>query len=120
MPLDTTCLYSTVKCKVVGGRTFGFLPPHGRRLAYNEELVVFGDIKQAVIKFERTEARRSIIAFERALQRGDLEIVNTPNVILTDDANPGAQSQMLRLHNGTLGVIDPCWRTSTSNTPPLG
>lgn len=118
--LDTRCLYSTVKNTSGGRKKFGFLPPHGRELAANEEFTVFGDVKEAVIRFERSEARRSIIALEQALQRGDLEIISTPNPILEDDANPGAASKMLRLHNGTLGTTSPCWNTSTSLTPPLG
>jgi len=117
--LDTSCLYSTVKNTSGGRKKFGFLPPHGKELAANEEMTVFGDIKQAIIRFERTEARRNIIAFEKALQRGDLEIINTPNIILEDDSNPGS-TKMLNLRNGTLGTLDPCWNTSTSLTPPLG
>lgn len=119
MPLDTSCLYSTVKNTSGGRKKFGFLPPHGKELAADEEYTLFGDIKEAIIRFERTEARRSIIAFERALQRGDLEIINTPNPILEDMANPGS-TKMLRLLNGSLGVIDTCWNTSTSLTPPIG
>lgn len=117
--LDTRCLYSSVKNTSGVRKTFGFLPPHGRQLAAGEEFTVFGDIKQAIIKFERGEARRTIIAFERALQRGDIEIINTPNPILEDDSNPGS-TKMLRLRNGSLGVQDPCWNTSTSLTPTLG
>ena len=119
MPLDTSCLYSTVKNVSGKSKVFGFLPPHGRRLDVAEEFTVFGDIKQAVIRHERTEGRRNIIAFELALVRGDLEIINTPNVILEDVSNPGV-TKMLRLSNGSLGVIDPCWNTSTSNAQLLG
>lgn len=117
--IDTSCLYSTVKNTSGGRKKFGFLPPHGRELIANEEFTVFGDIKQAIIRFERTEARRSIIAFEHAIQRGDITILNTPNPILIDDANPGATPKMLRIHNGTLGLVDPCWTASTSN-PLIG
>ena len=117
--IDTRCLYSTVKNTSDKIKTFGFLPPHGKKLAVNEEYTVFGDIKQAVIRGERTEGRRNIIAFERALQRGDMTILNTPNVILEDDSNPGAAPQMLRLRNGTLGLADVCWSGSTS-APLLG
>lgn len=119
--LDTSCLYSTVKNTSGGRKKFGFLPPHGRELAANEEFTVFGDIKQALIRFERTEARRNIIAFERALQRGDLEIISTPNPILEDqDAGTGHPSKMLRLYGGTLGTVAACWNTSTSLEIPIG
>jgi hypothetical protein len=99
---------------------FGFLPPHGRRLDVNEEFTVFGDIKQAIISFERTNARRSIIAFEQALLTGLIELINTPAIILEDNANPGAASRSLTLHNGTLGTTSVCWNTSTSNAELLG
>lgn len=120
MAFDVRCLYSTVKNTSGGRKKFGFLPPHGRELAANEEFTVFGDIKQAIIRFERTEGRRNIIAFEQALQRQDLDIISTPNVILEDDANPGSASKMLVLHNGALGQADPCWNTETSISQTLG
>lgn len=105
--VDLSCLYSTVKNISGGAKTFGFLPPHGRLLAANEEFTVFGDIKQAIIRFERTEARRNIIAFENALKRGDLTIISTPNPIL-EDKSTGA-SKMAQLRGGVLGWVDPCW-----------
>lgn len=116
MPLDTSCLYSTVRNTSGTEKTFGFLPPHGRKLAANEEFTVFGDIKQAIIPFERAGARRNITAFEAALRRGDIEIINTPGVILEDDSNPGS-TLMLRLRNGTLGTTSPCWNGSVSLSP---
>ncbi len=117
--LDTRCLYSTVKNTSGRRKTFGFLPPHGRALNANEEFTVFGDIKAAIIPFERTNGRRNIIAFEQALVRGDIEIVNTPPVILEDDSNPGVSKQ-LNLRNGTLGLLDVCWNRSTSLGPTYG
>lgn len=117
---DTRCMYSIVKNTSGGRRKFGFLPPHGRELANNEEYVVFGDIKEAVIRHERTEGRRNIIALEKALQTGMLEIISTPAIIVEDDSNPGANSQMVILRNGALGVTDPCWQTETSISAPLG
>lgn len=119
MGLDHRCLYSTVKNTSGKPMTFGFLPPHGRKLAANEEFSVFGDIKQALIRFDRSESRRSIIAFEKALDRGDLEILSTPGIILLDDSNPGS-TLMLRLRNGALGVTSTCWNVSDSRTPQFG
>lgn len=112
MGLSTGCLYSTVKNASGGRKKFGFLPPHGRELAAGEEFTTFGDIKEAIIRHDRQEARRSIEAFESALRRGDIEILNTPAPVLEDDGN--GVPQTLRLHNGTLGVQTPCWHTSTS------
>lgn len=112
--LNTRCLYSTVRNTSGVEQVFGFLPSHGRRLAPNETFTVFGDIREAIVKFERSESRRSVIAFENALRRGDLEIVNTPGVVLADDANPGS-SLVIKLHNGSLGTQAPCWNVSVSN-----
>lgn len=113
--LDTSCLYSTVKN--VSGKTkkFGFLPPHGRELAANEEFTVFGDVRQSVFGnrgSERSVARRDIIAFEAAIARGDLEIVQTPSPILQDVTT--LQARMLQVDNGTLSAVDPCWFNSVS------
>ena len=111
--MDTTCLYSTVKNTSGVKKKFGFLPPHGRELAVDEEFTVFGDVRQAVIKdVERVTSRRHILSFEAAIERGDLEIIQTPSPILQDinDGNP----RMLQLDNGTLSDVDPCWHTSIS------
>lgn len=116
---DVRCLYSTVRNKSGVAKTFGFLPPHGRKLAHGEEFNVFGQITQAVIRFERTEGRRNIIAFETALQRGDIEILETPNVILRDENNPDT-IKMLIMRGTTLGIADPCWQSSISVAPTLG
>ena len=113
MIADLSCLYSTVKNISGQAKTFGFLPPHGKRLASGEEMTVFGDIKQAIIRFERTEARRNILAFEAALSRGDIDIINTPNPILEDVGNREVP-KMLRLNGGTLGTVDPCWKGTSS------
>jgi len=113
MGFDNRCLYSVVKNTSGRRKRFGFLPPHGRELAPGEEFAVFGDIRQAIIRHERTSARRAVMAFEQALLRGDLEIVSGPAVVLADEANPGS-TKTLRLLNGVLGVEEPCWNTPTS------
>lgn len=112
MSMDTTCLYSTVKNISGVAKRFGFLPPHGRRLAANEEFTVFGDIRQAIVRFERTTERRSITTFEAAIARGDIEIVQTPSPIL-QDVTTGA-SKMLELDSGVLSTVDPCWYNSVA------
>jgi hypothetical protein len=110
---DVSCLYSTVRNTSGLPRFFGFLPAHGRRLLADEEFTVFGDIREAVINgAERVTSRRSMHAFESAIERGDMEIVNTPAVIFKDTVT-GA-SKMLKLTSGVLGTIDPCWERSMS------
>lgn len=110
MPLDRSALYSTVMNTSGGRKKFGFLPPHGRELAANEEYTVYGDIREAIIRFERTEARRVIIAFEQAIDRGDIRILHTPAPVLLDQTT--GVSKMVNLNNGALGIVDPVWAQS--------
>jgi hypothetical protein len=110
-------LYSSVQNTSGGQKTFGFLPPHGQSLAPNEEFTVFGDIRQAMYRFERTEGRRNVIAFEAAIQRGDITIINTPGIFVYDVAR--ADTKVLDLSNGVLGSINPCWDSSVSD-PLIG
>lgn len=110
MTMDTTCLYSTVKNISGGAKFFGFLPPHGKRLANNEEYTVFGDIRNTVVNFDRNGEKRSIAALEAAVERGDLEIVSTPAPLLKDLTT--GDTKMLSLDNGTLADVDPCWLSS--------
>jgi hypothetical protein len=92
----------------------GFLPPHGRRLEANEEFVVFGSIYDAIVPFERSGARRNIVAFENALRRGDLEIVSTPAPILENQH--GHTKMVILTNDNTLSAVDPCWETSLSTS----
>lgn len=114
MAFDTHCLFSTVR-NVSGGRMiFGFLPPHGRELAADEEFTVFGNIEDAVAQYngDRVTSRRHIQAFVDAVSRGDLIVTHTPAPIF-QDATTGVV-KMARTNSGTLGVADPCWANSGS------
>lgn len=113
MPQDTSCLYSTVKNTSGVTKIFGFLPPHGRELANNEEFTVFGDIRQALggnQGGERSVQRRAHVAFEAAIESGDLTIVNSPSVLLQDTVTD--LTKMLVRANGTLSTVNPCWTNS--------
>jgi hypothetical protein len=108
-----SALYSTVKNTSGTSKIFGFLPPHGRRLADNEEFTVYGDIRQAIANSQRggrAESRRDIMAFEAAMQRGDIEVVHTPAPILQDEDT--GDVAMLELEGGVLHTTAPCWGVS--------
>ena len=92
----------------------GFLPPHGRELANNEEFTVFGNILDAVAQYngDRVTSRRHITAFATAISEGDIVIVHTPAPIFKD-ATSGA-IKMARTNSGTLGIADPCWANAGS------
>lgn len=93
---------------------FGFLPPHGRELAANEEFTVFGNILDAIAhrNGDRVTSRRHITAFANAINNGDLVIVHTPAPIF-QDATTGA-IKMAQTDSGTLGIADPCWANAGS------
>jgi len=107
----TTCLYSTVRNIDTTERFFGFLPPHGRRLACGEELSVWGDIQHWLTRFTPNErARRSL---EEALTtNAALAIANTPSVHLYDDTLD--ETQILTLDNASFAAADPCWGAYSS------
>jgi len=112
--MDTSCLYSTVKNISGTSKIFGFLPPHGRTLAVDEEFTVFGDVRQGLggnRGSDRSVSRRDNTAFEAAIEAGDLEILSTPSPILLD-AGLGSIPKMLQLDGGVLSTVDPCWHNS--------
>lgn len=111
--MDTSCLYSTVRNTSGVAKIFGFLPPHGRELAINEEFTVFGDVRQGLggnRGSERSVHRRDNAAFESAIDAGDLTIINTPSPILEDTVT--GLPKMLQLASGVLSSVDPCWLNS--------
>lgn len=111
---DTSCLFSVVKNISGKVMTFGFLPPHGRKLVVNEEFTVFGDIREAIANSsERSSGRRARVAFEKCIENGDLTIISTPAPILKDETS--GLTKQLRLNSGSLGVEDPCWARSVSD-----
>lgn len=113
--MDMSCLYSTVKNISGGTMVFGFLPPHGRELANNEEHTVFGDIRSLLGSNAGAEAsvrRRSQIAFEAALEAGHLEVLNTPSPIYFDAETE--EPKMVKIDDGSVSVVDPCWHDSVA------
>lgn len=114
MAFDTHCLFSTVRNTSGGRLILGFLPPHGRELAANEEFTLFGNILDAIAhrNGDRVTSRRHIRAFEDAISRGDIVIVHTPNPIFKDTATGAIK--MAKTTSGTLGLADPCWANAGS------
>lgn len=111
---DTTCLYSAVKNTSGSTMKFGFLPPHGQELLDDEEFTVFGEITEALTRFERVTDRRHHQAFVAAVERGDIIVIKTPAVILQDQTTLAVKQ--LVLDGGTLSVTDPCWDAQFSDS----
>lgn len=74
-------LYTTVKNVSGAEAVFGFLGLHGKRLADNATFTVPGDL---VAKLGNQRSQRQFKALEKALEQGDLVIVNSPAVYITD------------------------------------
>jgi hypothetical protein len=76
-----TGLYTTVKNVSGSAATFGYLGLHGKRLADNATYTVPGDW---VAKLGGQRSQRQFKALERDLADGNLIIVSSPAVYLTD------------------------------------
>jgi hypothetical protein len=74
-------LYTTVKNTSGATAVFGFLGLHGKRLNDDETFTVPGDL---VAKLGGQRSQRQFKALEAALANGDLVIVNSPAVYITD------------------------------------
>lgn len=114
MSYDTSCLYSTVRNDSGKSKFFAYLPPHGRELDASEEFSVLGELTPAIIRNQRVTSQRHLAAFANDVENHVLAIVKTPNPILYDEAKD--ESKMLRLNNESLGVADPCWEVSLSES----
>lgn len=108
---DHACLVSTVKNTSGQEKYFGFLPPHGKRLAADEEINILGDIKEAVNRGDRF-GNRHMNALLDTLDRGDLTIISTPLPIAYDETDE--VSLVMGVDNGVLALSAPCWETSLS------
>jgi len=106
----TECLYSTVRNISTAEKFFGFLPPHGRRLACGEELSFFEDIQSWL--YRNTPNERGRRSFEAALTDSVLVLVKTPAVHLFDPTRD--ETKILTLDNGSFIAADPCWGAYSS------
>jgi len=95
-------LYTTVKNTSGNTAVFGFLGPHGVRLADDATYDVPGDLVAAL--GGRTDQRR-FKALQAALVDGDLVIVNSPAVYLTDLTTD--DPQQIVVDNGVVMGVDP-------------
>jgi hypothetical protein len=94
-------LLSTLKNTSGVEGAFGYIPPHGRRLAPNETITVFGNIADQIAK----KGRRSVDSFTKDLENGDIALLSTPSAVF----NQGGAPKVVSDTAGTLGVADPSW-----------
>lgn len=95
-------LYTTVKNTSGAEATFGFLGLHGKRLANNETFTVPGDL---VAKLGGNRSQRQFKALEKALYDGNLVIVNSPALYITDTEDNSIDQ--VALSSDTLGTVSP-------------
>lgn len=76
-------LYTTVKNTSGVAKVFGFLGAHGKRLANNGTYTVPGDLVATLGNGGRG-GQRKFKALENALENGDLVIVSSPAVYLSE------------------------------------
>jgi hypothetical protein len=95
-------------------------------MANGEQLTIFGDIRQAIQRDDWATGRRNRQALEAAMERGDIQIRQTPAAVLTE-VNPnysgtpaGASTNtgcIVTLRDGSLILEGPEW---ASVSVPLG
>ena len=101
------CLFTTFKNISGVEMTFGFLPPHGRTLAADEELSVHGSPVEAVIRTNYRAAKRNLDALASALRDETLDIIKTPCAVVYDDGD--AASYALGSSSGSVAPAAPDW-----------
>ncbi len=110
--MEIDCLFSTVKNISGAARTFSFLPPHGRKLAANEEFSMLGEVTEAVVRMDRVTSQRQLNALAASIAAGNLAILQTPSPIL--QSVNGTISKMIQLSaGGQLVAVDPCFHSAS-------
>jgi len=99
------CLATTFKNTSGGTMTFSFLPPHGRTLAADEEITVYGGPTECVTRSSYRAGKRNMDALSSALQSGLIEIIRTPCVIVYDESD--AASYALGSNDGNVVTVAP-------------
>jgi hypothetical protein len=109
----TECLYSEVRNISPAEKFFGFLPPHGRRLACGEALSFWGDIQSWL--YRNTPNERGRRSFEEAIAGATpvMTLVKTPSVHLFDSTLH--ETQIITLANAVFVAADPCWGAYSSS-----
>lgn len=79
-------LYTTVKNISGTAKVFGFLGAHGKRLANDGTYTVPGDLV-ATLGNGGKGGQRKFKALEKALEGGDLAIVSSPSVYLSEGSS---------------------------------
>lgn len=109
---DSTCHETVVRNATGGTRFFGFLPPHGKRLANGETFTYPGDLEALLMSNTKKRQRDSYL---RALGDGSLQLLRTPSPIYFDAVYE--QGRTMEVSNGVVRSVAECW-VGSSAVPP--
>lgn len=113
MQMNTACLYSAVKNISGKKKPFSFLPPHGRELDVDEEVLFLGDIRENLGGNGGSEPavrRRGQVAFAKAIENQQLLLLRTPSPVIQDSSTE--DPKILAVSGGTLSAVDACYLNS--------
>jgi len=82
---------------------FGFLPPHGKKLASGEEYVFFGSLTGLL---QSITSKRKQEAFTNAVKSGDLVVVSTPAPLFYDPTLDVTKT--VKVLNNVISTDNPC------------
>lgn len=111
---EITCLQTKVRNMSGKEAFFGFLPPHGKRLASGEEYSYFGGVDTL---YSSITKKRHRTALQNAVNNGKIVIVQTPTPHYYDATLD--VTKILAVQNSVVNDVDPCWGDySSSITDP--
>jgi hypothetical protein len=82
---------------------FGFLPPHGKKLAAGDEYTFFGSMTGLL---QAITSKRKREAFIAAVKSGDIVVVSTPSPLFYDETLDVTKT--IKVANNSISTADPC------------
>jgi hypothetical protein len=89
---------------------FGFLPPHGKKLAAGDEYTFFGSMTGLL---QAITSKRKREAFIAAVKSGDIVVVSTPSPLFYDETLDVTKT--IKVANNSISTADPCGITYSSS-----
>jgi hypothetical protein len=107
---DSTCLETKVRNMSGKAAVFGFLPPHGKKLAAGDEYTFFGSMTGLL---QAITSKRKREAFIAAVKSGDIVVVSTPSPLFYDETLDVTKT--IKVANNSISTADPCGITYSSS-----
>jgi len=100
-PAKAADFYTQVRNTSGKAMYFGFLPPHGMRLAVNEEVTIFGDL---LARLQGADGRK-LRAFNAAVDSGKIKVIYTSKVYTKDASTKAVKT--ITTSGGAVALADP-------------